>query len=450
MATLTQYRQAAIQRVNDPNGFARIVAVTAVSGQTVTCASLATGGISSTTMQGRWILWADCSVPADRLRFCTKFDSITGKFFHEGAAYTSTATGTLEIWEYNPLMIEQGINTILQRLRFRDLEIIPTNGNGYYWLGQLDWIERPGQVAAVYYAVNPVISRNRFMQKWPQPNANVASATNTPQWWDLSGTDGTCVRTTSNVYRPGQSGALITRNGHDVTFSQTTGLLDDGVIGQDLRGRSVGIYARVKASDDAQVYAYLDDGQSIQQTIYGTKDLQSDLNPGNATFAISTSATKLEFGIKVVKDGTVVVSDLCASYLYMNDAVKRNLFPSGPQAPEIPKTWDQSGDLMLTASAGYGLGGQIQVASSRGFLPLSADTDTSDAPLAPVAVGAIWKLFEGLSVQPGRDITRFSQLATVWENKFRPLAAKQHQTEFGGYGVQMPARLLMPLPRRVG
>lgn len=449
MATKTAYRREIIKRANDPNGFARIAAVTAVSGHTVTCASLATGGVSNTKYQNKWVLWADASVAGDRTaRVCTAFDATTGKFIQDGPAYTSTAAGSLEIWEYDPTIAENAINIILQRLRFRDLELIPTNGNGYYWLGQIPELIRPGQVQAVYYAINPVMSRNRHMSKWPLANADVASATNLPQWWDLS--DGTCVRTSTNVYRPGQRGVLITRSGSDLTFSQTTGLLDDGVIGQDIRGRSVGFYGRVYASANSQVYGYVDDGVNVQTTPYATANSQSDLNLGNTAFSISNAATKLEFGIKMVADGTCVVSDLCLAYLTMNDAIKRDLFLNGPEAMEIPKTWDQSGDLRLSVDVHWGLGGQIQVAWSRGYPTLVNETDTADAPLVTVATGALWKTYEGLISQPGIDVTRFGQLAKDWELKYRPLAAKSHQTEFGSYGVQVPARLLTSLPGRVG
>lgn len=455
MPTLQAYREQMLTRQNDPAGFGRVENITALAAQSATCASLAFGTIASTKYLNKWMVRPTAAlvggVAVDRVRMCSAATTSSGLLTHAGTAYADTTVGTevLEILEYEPALLDASINTALQRLRRRDVEIIPTSGTGKYWLGQLSWINEPGDVAMVKYRPCSVLSRNRFFQKWNIATPGTAAATALPDWWVLSGASATSARVTANVYQPGQYGCQIVAGGAAAAvMTQTVGLLSDGVSTDTLAGKIVTIILVGRATAASKLRGfYSDDGGTTKQyTPYHTGDsTQQDL-PLQVT--ISTTASNPVFGWETAISATTSVSQCYLTY----GAISAGVRLDDTASMEIEKQWDQTAGpgAMVLRVPNYGMGGQIEIHSKRNYPTLTLDSDTADAPLVHIATGALFLLYQGLASTAGEDDTRYTKLAQHWQQRYSLLAGKHYNDEFGDIGVNFPPKQLTPWPSRVG
>ncbi len=436
-------------RQADPEGFGRIETVTALAAQSVTVAALAVGTLSESKYQNKYLWRPDSTSVLDRQRMCSAWVAATGKFTQAGSAYTDTTVDTEQVGisEYEVVgKLVPAVNLALRRLRRRDIDYIPANATSNYWLGQFSWITAPGDVEAVFYRNSPVLSRNRWMAKWPSANATTASATALPEWFTLTGSAATARRITTNVARVGQFGVeVIAGAGAAAVMTQTVGLLNDGVSSTDLQGKEVttALVGRATAGSTLRAWYSDDGGTTKQYTSYHTGDsLQQELS---STITVSTTASNPTFGFEVAIGATAQVSDCYLVLGTISDSVRRDSFTSF----EVEKQWDQSGQLMLVTQ-NYGIGSQIEIHSKRNYPTLSADTDTCDAPLTTVAVMALRLLYRGLASASGQDNKRYKSLEEQWSWQAAALQGKHYASEFGGRGVDWPPKRLNAFPTRVG
>lgn len=450
MPTLKAYIAEMVNRQQDADGFGRIETATALTTQSVSVSALAVGGLSSSKYQNKYIWRPDSTSTADRQRLCTNFAPATGTFTQQGAAYSDTTVGTEQvgILEYEPVgKMAPAVNLALSRLRRRDVTIIPTNGANRYWLGQLSWINEPGDVQAVYYAPRPILSRNRYFQTWPVASSDTAAATSLPEWFTLSGAAATAQRITTNTYVSGQYGVQVVAGGAAVaSMMQTVGLVNDGVSSANLQGKqiTVAIIGRATAASTLRAWYSDDGGTTKQYTSYHTgNSAQQELY---LTVNVSTTATNPSFGFDVAISGTAQVSQCYLAYGPMSDGVRLDNY----RAIEMNKVWDQSGALMLVVDAGYGVGGQIEVHSKRAYPTLTNDTDTADAPLTTVAVNALRLLYRGLASTAGQDNTRYKELEARWRVLAATLQAKHYSDNFPTVGLDFLPRQITAFPIRVG
>jgi len=451
-STLKQYREQMFTLVDEPDGFGRVESIATLAAQSMTVAALAVGTLASTKYQNKWLCRPDATTTADRVRMCSAYTSSSGTLTHAGTAYadTTATSEVVEISEYEPARADTSINRALGRLRRRDVEIIPTNGGSRYWLGQLNWINEPGDVDMVRYAPNPVLSRNRDFAKWNIATPGTAAATAVPDNFTLTGTSATSVRITTNVAQTGQYGVQVVAGAGSVSqMYQSIGLLSDGVSSDNLVSKAVTIVLVGRATAASSLRGwYSDDGGTTKQyTSYHTgNSLQQEL-----TFqaTVGSSASNPTFGWEQAASATCQVS---SCYLVLNaisDGVRKQTY----QAAEIEKMWDQSagpGALVLKVPQQWSLGGQIEVHSKRAYPTLTLDTDTADAPIVTIATGALFLMFRGMATKGGEDDTRYKQLAAYWQDRYATVAGKHYYTEFGQYGAPWPPRLLTPFPVRIG
>lgn len=451
-STLKQYREQMFTLVDEPDGFGRVESIATLAAQSMTVAALAVGTLASTKYQNKWLCRPDATTTADRVRMCSAYTSSSGTLTHAGTAYADTTVNSevVEISEYEPARADTSINRALGRLRRRDVEIIPTNGGSRYWLGQLNWINEPGDVDMVRYAPNPVLSRNRDFAKWNIATPDTATSTAVPDNFTLTGTSATSVRITTNVAQTGQYGVQVVAGAGSVSqMYQSIGLLSDGVSSDNLVSKAVTVVVVGRATAASKLRGwYSDDGGTTKQyTSYHTgNSLQQEL-----TFqaTVGSSASNPTFGWEQAASATCQVS---SCYLVLNaisDGVRKQTY----QAAEIEKMWDQSagpGALVLKVPQQWSLGGQIEVHSKRAYPTLTLDTDTADAPIVTIATGALFLMFRGMATKGGEDDTRYKQLAAYWQDRYATVAGKHYYTEFGQYGAPWPPRLLTPFPVRIG
>jgi hypothetical protein len=153
-------------------------------------------------------------------------------------------------------------------------------------------------------------------------------------------------------------------------------------------------------------------------------------------------------GYEIVAGATVQVSECYMMLNALSDGVRKNSFTP----MEIEKAWDQSAGpnaMILRVPQAYGLGGQIEIHSKRGYPTLTLSTDTADAPLAAIATGALYLLYRGLAAQNGQDTTKYATERDRWLRAYAPLAAKHYANDWGQYGAQWPPRVLSAFPVRI-
>ncbi len=448
--SLEAYRQEMLNRVNDPDGFGRVEAITGLSAQTITVGTFGVGSVSATKYLQKWLYRPETASTADLTRMCSAFTPATGVLTHAGIAYADTTVGTehVEVHEYEPKMLNSAINLALQRLRRRDIETIPTTGSDRYWLGQFSWVNEPGDVELVKYSSNPVLSRNRYFQKWNSATPDVANTVG-PDWWTLSGTAATVARITTNVYRPGQYGVQVVAGGAAVSeMSQSVGQLADGVSGDAITSKIVTVVVVGRATAASALRGwYSDDGGTTKQytTYHAGTSLQAELSLQVTVLATASNPT---FGWEQAAASTCQVSQCYLVRGALSDGVRKNSY----DANEIPKQWDESagpGALILQTPTAYGAGGTIEVHSKRSYPTLTLDSDTADAPLAQIAVGALYLLYRGLAARHGVDVTQYAQERERWLRAYAPLAGKHYNSEWGGYGADWKPALLNPFPLRL-
>lgn len=424
--TLKAIRRDMLARVPGA-ALGRLESIASLTTTTCVVTALATGSRSADDFIGKWLLRAEPTTTADRVRRVSAFTTASGTLTHAGANYSDTTATSefVEILTHEPRWYDDAIQATLARLRRQDREIIPTvQGQRRYFLHDFTWIEGPGDIERVCWSSNPVINRDRYFEKWNTVNS---SGTLQPDWWTLAGASATVERSTTQTRRR-QYSAKITRSGTDCTLTQTLNLLDNGTAStnnETLRGQTLTIACVAWSAVASQLRMQVLDGTQTVSTSYHTGG--SAWEELSTTITVSASATSLSIRISVVSDNTAcyVQEAYVAERSGNDDAIRRDAYADH----EIDYDFQNSPQPSIVISP-RGRGGQLVIYSRRPYPQFdstrltggSADADSTDAPQDIVATMAIGRLFEGLARQPGEDTTRYAYMAEEWKKRGERLA----------------------------
>ena len=458
--TLTGIRRHMLDRTVDKELLGQSEMITGLAAQTVTVAQLATGGGSAQSYALQWLLRADnaAASSADRLRRCTDFATATGVFTHAGTAYADTTiTGeTLEIWKYHPRAADLAIRLAQSRIKRLHRYVYPTVANETrYYLHPMSWVAKNSDIERVAYCDSPVLNRNRHFEHW---NTVSTEGVLQPDEWTLAGAGASMARSTTA--RRGQYAVAITAaGGVDATMSQTIGLLENGVTADSLRSRQVTAVAVVRSTVASQVRVQV-------LTATGTVLASSSYHTGGGLWeelsttatAVTATADTLIVRVSVEEDGTATVDE---SYIVaeqgLSDAVRRDTYDERDLTRD-DYFFDQSTKSIILPAQGRG--GQYVFYTRRPYPQFdearvragSADADVTDAPMELTAVGAIARMFKGMSATDSKDRARFKEIAKEWEDDFETMElAAYDQSVTGGnnHGWPLPiGRRLAPVARR--
>lgn len=453
MPTLKEVRRKMLEL--NP-GFGELSVITALSTTSVTVGAKS-APVNSAVHVNKYLLRAEAASAADRLRMCSGFAS--GVFSHAGTNYAdTTATDEyLEIHEYDPTHLDRAIQVTLGRLRRNDRETFPTvSGLRHYPLDACPWIDQPARELKWSLRDSPVISRDRYVQKWNTVNSAGAL---TPDWWTLSAT--TPVRSATQHWRQATS-TKITRAGSDLTMSQTVGLLLNGAAaanGEDLRGVNITVCATVWSEAASQVRVRISDGLTTTNSAYHTGD--STWRELSAAMDVSTSATTLTITVSVeTSNMACYVGDVFACETSrFGDAVRRDAYLDRTLDALDTDDYEQGPPITFVIREPIGRGRQLVLNSSRPFPRFddariaagTADADSTDAPLVPLATGAIAETYRALSMHEGVDGGAFAAKHLYWRAQFEQLAARYlYAPSNPRGGANLPAAaFLAPAPRGV-
>lgn len=410
MTTLKEIRREMLSR--DPK-LGRKETIASLTATTAVVSALATGGFSAQRFEGKWMLRAE-GATADRVRVVTEFASSTGTLTHAGTNYSDTTATSefLELLEYEPYLYDNAIQVALARTLYRDTTIIPARQQDRNWVGDLDWVQKPSDVMSVGHRGSPVLSRNRHFANW---NRVSTAGVLQPDDWFPSGNGETVQRSTSNNLRSPYT-MEITRAGVNCTVSQYVQVMDDGV--DSLAGEVVTVVARAKTPTASHVRVRMTDGTQTVSSGYHTGG--GTVEELSVEMTVTAGTTQdLQFWISIEgSDDSAYVIEAYMAKGSLTDAVRRDNYPEYA-IPMEQVSFEQGGTLQLIVPQ---CSGQLVVHSNRSYPTFdatrvsagTADADKSDAPLVPVAVGAIARLYESVG-----DLGQ----AMYWERKFQQLAA---------------------------
>ncbi len=430
--SVTAYVREAIKRGGPALG--RVVPITSLTGTTVVCASLNRGD-APTKFVGRWMVRRDATgAPADRVRSISAFDGATGTFTHAGAAYAdTTATNEyLEIMEIDPVFVDESLNIVMAKFKRREEVIIPTGVVDRYWIGDQGWIVGPTDITKVTFLQNPVMSRNRYMEKWNE----VYGATN-PDWWTVTGAGATAARS-ATASRRGAYTAALTRAGTNATLSQDVGLLWGGTSQLSLQGKSVVGVLVVQSSLANQIRVQIDDGVTVSSSGYHTGG--GTLEELSVKKTLAATATKCVVQASIEVDGATYIDELYSAYspdIY--DAIRNDSYGDGIQENFRVS---QGGAPLSLFLGRPGFGNQYVVYSRRPYPAFTgtritgglADADTSDAPLIPIAVGLLAEVFTAMAKRDDDTAAQYGAMAAEYTREFTLLQKAHLQADTSANG----------------
>lgn len=450
MTTLLSYVQKAIDLVSSDD-FGRYVDITALT--TTTCVAgnhLAFGG-NNEQRYAQWWLWRpSTSTTADKVRNVDSFAPATGTLTHSGTNYSdTTATSEIAILsrDFEPQQWRTAVNLAVQAVREWDETLVPArNRNGDMYLTELSWIQDSASIREIRGRNSSILSRNRDFDKW-RTVATDGTLT-PPDYWTLAGASATVSRGTTNLY-DGPYVASMVRSGTDATLTQNVGLLSTGVSGESLNGRTVTavLICRATVASRVRVCIY-ENGSATASSSYHSGGSAYEELTVSATIASTTTA--LTFGTSLENGDTTIQLGRC----YLQDGAVDDASRRDDQWPYRINTgsvsFEQGGVLKFHAP-NIGFPAQFIVCSERAFPGFdatrlntgAADTDESDAPLVPVALGTIANLYEAKLGELHPD-------AMHWRRKFSdacmkhlayPTGEKGGVTMLNGPIASMPARV---------
>lgn len=392
---------------------------------------------------------AATAAAADRVRRVTS-QTAPATLTHNQTNYTDTTVGSeqAELLQFEPHLFDYAIDVTLARTRRIDRSRIPIRQNtNRYWIGDLDWIEQPSHIVKVTWSDDPVISRNRYFEKW---NSYTTGGVLQPDFWTIAGSGATMARSTTGNRR-GTNTVAITRAGTDCTVLQTVGLLENGVTGDSLRSTVVYAVGVCRSAVASQMRLRVTDGVSTTNSSYHTGG--GNLEELTVTHTVSAAATTLQVGFSVETDNTEVQADECYLYeLGSADANRQDTFY------ETPVRWDfdQGNGTPSLILPEMGRAGTFHVYSQRPYPRLDStrllagthDADVIDAPVGLIAAGAIARLYEGMSGMPGQDGNRYAAIAADWNHRYERMAMQHLGNPDAGQGVRIDRPMLAPPVRR--
>ncbi len=428
------------------------VPITSLTNTTAVCAVLALGEPQG-TYERQYMTRLEGADPAVRDRQVSAFDGTTGTFTQAGATYSADTTATNEyLWisEFPPNIVLRALQQTIQNLRYVDTGHIPTYKGSRYWLRQADWpwITDRSKVLRVAKRNSPQLTRNRYMQKWG--TVSTGGVLTPPDSWTLSGVSATVLRiaqATSNL-RKGAYVARLTRSTNNCTLGQVMGTLPSGAdlsgtSGESLVGETVTavlVCSTTQASfADVRI---LCDNSAVATSSTHTGGGEPEELTASATVPAGTKYLELQ----IRGTGADASVDIHECYLIrgaISDAVRRDEYPEQDLQPR----WYDGNPLSFEVG-NYGLGSQLVIETSRpypGFDPTrllagNADGDSSDAPLVPVSVGMMARVFEAMKNQD----PKFAALALEWMPRAQVLArdhALATLSATGGVNIPRPQNL---------
>lgn len=423
MPTLTEIRHRMIER--GPADLGRVESVASLTTTTVVVTKLAVGSYDSQYLEGYWMLRPDTATAADRRRVVDSFAVATGTLTHTGTNYgDTTATSELvELWKYDPEMVDMSVQTALMRLRRSyELTLPAIHGARMQFLNRLP-ITKPADVMRIEASNSRVLTNNRFFDEYWTVNS---SGVLQPDFWTIAGTSATMARSTTQTYRS-KYALAITRAGTDCTVTQDIGLLTNGVSGEDLKGQTVAALLACWSTEASQIRVGINDGVTTTYSSYHTGGDAWEVLEVSKTLA--STATKCELTISVETSNTVCYAGECfLSWEQIQDSDRR--------LDETRWTfWDR--DYKQTTSlpvmlSPRSLGETWKVTVSRSY-PLfdkdrislgTADDDETDAPIETVAYGALGALYERLAGTTNENTSQEKAIAEEKLASFNVMAAQ--------------------------
>lgn len=423
MVLLKEYAEEMFVRC--PDAIGRVAAIASGSTTTVVSSALAFGGNDEQRYAQKWMWRPDTTTTADKTRYSDSFAPSTGTLTHSGTNYLDT-TFTSEnvfICEFEPYKIRDAIDLAIRRLRRLDrTEVWSPRGATNIPIGDMDWIKEPDDIVALAYNPSPVLSRDRYFEKWFTVNS---AGVLVPSEWDLTANGTPTVTKSTSYYWRGSHVVKLTASGADDSLTQTVPILQNGVDGYDLRGKEVTfVVSCLGESADSSISVTC--GSTTASTAMGTGNA---LTEKTATITVPSSGEDQIFINITANTG----ESIYAGEAYLAETDKAS------DATRIDNNHDQYIDRSTYAMEQAGTirlkvptrgDGQLIVYSKRpypGFdntrlVSGAADADSSDAPLEAVACGAIARLFKGRAMgdTQSADWVR----AAEWETKFTRLAQK--------------------------
>lgn len=401
MPTLKEVRRAMLDMHSE---LGRVVSLTGAAAQTATSAGMG-GGVSDQKWTDYYLLRAESTAAADRIRWGKTFAGGAGTWTHTGTAYSDTTSTSeiLEVHKYDPQLLDTAINQALPNILRVDRTEIVCSSRKEFWLGDLDWLTEPGDIVRLTYRNSPVLSRDRFLDQWNTVNS---SGILLPDHWALSGASATAVRDTSSHFWRGSHVVKLTRAGADASLTQTVPVYRNGVDGYDLREKAMSFVTRLWHATASRMTAVMTDGTTTDTETHTGGDTWEELTP---TLTVATSAEKLTLSLNVVTgDGDGWIGE---AYLVetakLNDTVRRDDFPEVEIPPHLYR-FSQSGTLQILTDQ-Y-TSGQIIIHSHRPYPAFdasrirnghanasnNADADSTDCPTELLATAAIAELYRGM------------------------------------------------------
>ena len=435
----------------DPEVWGRSVPITSLTTVNIVCAQLAFGGVSPQKFAEKWNWRPLTANSADRIRRCTDFTASSGTLIHAGTNYADT-TATDEIvfiCEIEPYLIANAIDQAIKNTRRFDVTGIPSRqGQTDYWLTSThSWIQEPNDILGIVESDRAEFGINRHFDSW---NTISTGGVIQPDGWTIAGASATMARSTVGARRSPYTLA-ITRSGTDCTVLQTVPLLDSGgVTDTDLRGRTLSVVVRVRSTTGAatQIRGTVLDGTQTLYTDYHTATSGS-VEELTTTIVVADAATTLQYGVSVEASNTEC--QLIEAYLVENltDAVRTDAYWESKLQPDEWRFRQNS--ALKTRLPAVGIGKRWEISSGRPYPGFdatrlaagTADSDSQDAPLEVIAVGAIYYLY---LAKLGKD----SGTTKTWKSDWDTLRAKHMYVEDGNEGIKVNRRQLAPAARRMG
>lgn len=429
MPTAREYLEEAVARGGPDFGIR--VPITSLTTTTVVCSTMARGEPSS-AYERKFIYRLNAANVADRVRQIVSFAGSTGTFTHEGTNYVdTTATGEYAIISsIPPEIMAAGLQQSVQNLRYLDAVELPSYPGSRYWLrpAEFPWLTDRSKITRVYRRTSPVLTRNRTLQRWP--SIDTSGVIEPPDAFTLTGASATLTREAQATFnlRRGAYVARLTRAGTDCYIRQTISVLPSGAdlaaaAGQSLVGETITAVVVGLCGTASRAYCRVGFDSTAEA-------LSSDFHSGGGEPEELTCSGVVPSGTKYITiDGIVVAGnvafDMQELYLVrgdLTDGIRRDDYTEEDLTPR----WTSDNPISFELPS-YGLGSQIVIESYRpypGFDPTrlyagSADGDSHDAPLAPVAAGVLYRSFEAMA-STNRD--KYGPLAQRWGLSWESLA----------------------------
>ena len=397
----------------------RVETISAVAATSITVPTLAVGTVGARKQAEKWLLRNVATAAIRNPRLTSNYVSSTGVLSQAGVTYsdTSTTTGTVEIHEHEPRLLEQPIQDALETLRRIDRCEMQARLDGFYTFENYAWIAQPQDIVRIGRSESPILTGNAKMEQWGTVSTGGVLQ---PDRWTLAGASATFARSTTSR---GRYSLSVQRAGTNATVAQTVKAITSQSTQQSLRGQVVTGVAVAQATTASQVRVRVT-SESVSGTVLTTSN--SGYHTGGGSWEELSIAHTVDAAADIVRvqainevDGTVLLDELYLMVGAVNEGVRLGRFTVNWD--KFPK-WDQN---PLTWKGAQAVGGAIAFDSRRPYPTFdatrvkagTADDDTSDAPLDLVAYKALALFYERLALGHASSAAllakanRYSQMA---------------------------------------